>query len=146
MWCLWNERHIRVSHCRVPKMSLLPLICKKCQFALNLPLSFQLCVCVCVCVWKRLQGKEGSRFSVELFSALEVLPVYFLWGLWWMFLLSLYCENRPCFLFALWQRWLFVWLELDFLLLEIIGWRCWRCQRDESIGSCYQTAFFLQLL
>lgn len=61
MWCLWNERHIRVSHCRVPKMSLLPLICKKCQFALNLPLSFQLCVCVCVEAPAGEGGKQVQR-------------------------------------------------------------------------------------
>ena len=55
-------------------MGLPPLICKRCQFSLNLPLSFQLCVCV----WKCLQGKVGSRYSVELFSALEMLPARFL--------------------------------------------------------------------
>lgn len=62
-----------------------------------------------------------------------------------MFLQTLYCENRLCFLFALWQRWPLIWLKLDFLLLEIIGWRSWRCQKDENIGSCYQTAFLLLL-
>lgn len=51
-----------------------------------------------VCVRKYLQGKVGIRYNMELFSALEMLPAHFLWGLWQMFLQTLYCENRLCFL------------------------------------------------
>lgn len=107
-----------------------------CQCPLNLPLSFQLCVCV-----KVPAGKVGSRYNVEVFSALEMLPAHFLWGLWQMLLQTLYCENGLCFLFALCQQWPLVWLQLELLLLVIAGWRSWRCKKDANVGSCCQPAF-----
>lgn len=96
---------------------------------LNLPLSFQLCVC--------LQGKVGSRHK-EVFSALAVLPAHFLWGLWQTLLQTLYCENRLCFLFALCQQWPLVWLQLELLLMVVVGWRSLRCKKEENTGSCSQ--------
>lgn len=33
---------------------------------------------LCVCVWKCLPGKVGSRYRMELFYALDMLPARFL--------------------------------------------------------------------
>lgn len=144
MWCLQNQSHVRESHRAVPKNGIASSNLWEVLVVFKSGPLFP-ALCVCMCVWKCLQGKVGNRYSTELFSALEMLPAHFLWGLWQMFLQTLYCENRLCFLFALWQKWPLIWLKLDFLLLEIVGWRCWRCHKDENIGSCYQTAFLLLL-
>lgn len=47
------------------KMGLHPLMCKRCQFSLNLPLSFQLRACVCgsVCRGRWEAGTAWSYFT-----------------------------------------------------------------------------------